>query len=186
MSYNPVGFYPDGYFPEGYFPEDAGGDAATFVGPSIGNLSFVIDVAITPIDFSTRFTGTGLTFAVIGTLPTGLSLNSAGVLSGTPTVEQVASGLVIRATDAALGTADSNTFNITIADVVLSVYPRWMPMELALKLSWLRRYEGMRAAALAEANASALWAKFALYRNVRVDVHSVPGYPRPNWPIPGG
>lgn len=160
--------------------------SATFVGPTIGNLSFVIDTAITPIDFSTRFTGTGLTFAAVGSLPTGLSLNSSGVLSGTPTVEQVASGIVIRATDASAGTADSNSFNITIADVVLSVTPRWMPMELALRLSWLRRYTGLRAAALAEAAGSALWAKYTFFRNVKVDVHSVPGYPRPNWPTPGG
>lgn len=160
--------------------------SATFVGPSIGNLSFVIDAAITPIDFSTRFSGTGLSFAAVGSLPTGLSLDAAGVLSGTPTVEQVASGIVIRATDASLATADSNSFNITIANVVLSATPRWVPMELALRLSWLRRYEGLRAAALAEANGSGLWAKFALYRNVKIDVHSVPGYPRPSWPVPGG
>lgn len=162
------------------------GETATFEGPSIGNLSYVIDVAITPIDFSTRFSGTGLTFAAVGALPTGLSLDAAGVLSGTPTVEEIATGVVIRATDAALGTADSNSFNITIADVVLSATPRWMPMELALRLSWLRRYEGCRAAALAEANGSALWAKFGFFRNVKVDVHSVPGYPRPSWPVPGG
>lgn len=68
----------------------------------------------------------------------------------------------------------------------LSATPRWLPMELALRLSWLRRYEGMRAAAIAEAEGAAQWAKFALYRNVKVDVHSVPGYPRPNWPAPGG
>lgn len=160
--------------------------SAAFVGPSIGNLSFVIDVAITPIDFSTRFSGTGLTFAAVGSLPTGLSLDAAGVLSGTPTVEEVASGIVIRATDSGAQTADSNSFNITVADVVLSATPRWMPMELALRLSWLRAYTGLRAAALSEAAGSALWAKFALYQNVKIDVHSVPGYSRPNWPTPGG
>lgn len=166
--------------------DQGGGGPATFIGPDIGNLSYVIDVAITPVDFSTRFSGTGLTFAAVGSLPTGLSLNSAGVLSGTPTVEQVASGIIIRATDGSSGTADSNAFNITIADVVLSATPRWMPMELALRLSWLRAYAGLRAAALAEAAGSGLWAKFALYRNVKIDVHSVPGYSRPNWPAPGG
>jgi putative Ig domain-containing protein len=164
---------------------DQGGDAA-FIGPSIGNLSYVINSAITPVDFSTRFTGTGLTFAAVGSLPTGLSLNASGVLSGTPTVEQVASGIVIRATDASLGTADSNAFNITISDVVLAVYPRWMPLILAERISWLRRYDGLRAAAISEAAGAAQWAKYALFLNVKVDVHSVPGYPRPNWPVPGG
>lgn len=166
--------------------DQGNGTDATFEGPSIGNLSYVIDVAITPVDFSTRFSGTGLTFAAVGTLPTGLSLSSAGVLSGTPTVEQVASGIVIRATDASLGTADSNSFNITIADVVLSATPRWLPLILAERLSWLRRYTGLHEAAIAEANGSALWAKYAFFRNIKVDVHSVPGYPRPNWPVPGG
>lgn len=160
--------------------------SATFDGPSIGNFSLVIDVAMTPIDFSTRFSGPGLTFEAVGSLPTGLSLSSAGVLSGTPTVEAVTTGLVIRATDSNTATADSNAFNITVADVVLSATPRWMPMELALRLSWLRRYEGLRAAAVAEATGSGLWAKFTLFRNVKVDVHSVPGYSRPSWPVPGG
>jgi len=50
-----------------------------------------------------------------GTLPTGLTLNpSTGVISGTPTTVQTQTGIVLRVTDAALATADSTAFQITI------------------------------------------------------------------------
>lgn len=68
----------------------------------------------------------------------------------------------------------------------LAVYPRWMPLVLAEAISWLRRYTGLHAAAVAEAGGSAQWAKYGSFSNIKVDVHSVPGYPRPNWPTPGG
>lgn len=67
----------------------------------------------------------------------------------------------------------------------LAVYPRWLPLILAEALCWLRRYSGLRAAAITEAGGAATWAKYGSFRNVKVDVHSVPGYPRPNWPVPG-
>lgn len=59
--------------------------------------------------------------------------------------------------------------------------PRWFPLPLGKELNWLRRYAGLQAAAIAEANAAGDWAKFKLYGNIAIDVHSVPGYPRPNY-----
>lgn len=153
---------------------------ATFLGPDIANFARVIDVPLS-INFSSLFAGPGLTFTALGSLPTGLSLSSAGVLSGTPTVEAIYSGISIRATDSNLETADSNTFAITIADVVINANPRWFPLVLGARLSWLKRYNGLEAAARSEAAGSALWARYTLFRNVMIDVHSVPGYPRPGW-----
>ena len=167
-------------FGPGFARTDSEPDEATFLGPDISNFARVIDVPLS-IDFSGLFSGPGLTFEALGTLPDGLTLSSAGVLSGTPTVEAVFGGISIRATDSNLATADSNTFAITIADVVLSAAPRWFPLPLGSRLSWLRRYTGLEAAAVVEAQGSALWARYTLFRNVEIDVHSVPGYPRPGW-----
>lgn len=51
-----------------------------------------------------------------GTLPVGITLNSAtGLVSGTPTVIGAQTGIVIRVTDAALGTADLASFTITVS-----------------------------------------------------------------------
>lgn len=84
---------------------------------NISDLMFPVDVAITPIDLSTNWSGTETPFSfveVVGTLPAGLSLSSAGVLSGTPTADETQSGIVIRGTDQDLNTADSNAFEIVI------------------------------------------------------------------------
>lgn len=71
------------------------------------------------VDLSTYFSGTEtpFTYAVqSGTLPTGLTLNSStGEITGTPTTPGTASGIVIRATDGNLDTADSNSFSIDVA-----------------------------------------------------------------------
>lgn len=71
------------------------------------------------LNLSTYFSGTETPFAYTlqsGTLPDGLSLNaSTGVISGTPTTPGTASGIVIRATDDNLDTADSNSFSIDVA-----------------------------------------------------------------------
>lgn len=65
------------------------------------------------------FSGTETPFAYAvhaGTLPAGLSLNAGtGVISGTPTTAGTSSGIVIRATDDAADTADTNAFDIVIA-----------------------------------------------------------------------
>lgn len=86
-----------------------------FVGPSISNLTLQQNSPMTPLNFSGRFfDAQTLTYTVVGTLPTGLSLSSAGVLSGTPTVLQT-QNVAIRATDTDTNTQDSNTFSITIS-----------------------------------------------------------------------
>lgn len=85
----------------------------TFTG-SISNIGpLPIGVAMTPVDVSSQFGGDTGTFSFAsGAPPAGISLSSAGVLSGSPTVAVVDTGLVIRKTNAS-GTADSNVFSIT-------------------------------------------------------------------------
>jgi hypothetical protein len=77
--------------------------------------SYVEDSPISPLNLATFFSGTVTSYAVqSGTLPTGLSLNtSTGVISGTPTTPAGATAIVVRATNSD-GTADTNSFNITI------------------------------------------------------------------------
>lgn len=105
MSFQPLAFQPN--FQQ--IPL-----VATFLGPNINNINLTLNQAMSR-DFSFLFTGPGLTFAAVGTLPTGLSLSSAGVLSGTPTVLGAYPNILIRATDSGSNTADSNTFTITVS-----------------------------------------------------------------------
>ena len=89
--------------------------AVAFYG-TLENLTFGNGESVS-IDFSGNYRGTDtpITFAVqAGTLPTGLSLSAAGVLSGSSTATGTQSGLVIRATDNSTDTADSNAFDIEI------------------------------------------------------------------------
>jgi hypothetical protein len=62
-------------------------DAPTpvFIGPDIDTTQLVEDVLMTPFDVSGRFTGeTAGNYALVGTWPTGVSIDANGVLSGTP------------------------------------------------------------------------------------------------------
>jgi hypothetical protein len=70
---------------------------------------------------------------------------------------------------------------LSYSGVVIAAYPRWFPFPLGEKVSWLRRYTGLADAAVSEANGNALWARYTLYRNIEIDIHSIPGYPRPNY-----
>lgn len=95
---------------------DSGNMAPSFDGPDITDLTFIQNVAISPRDFSDRFSDTdSLTFSVVGTLPDGLTLSSAGVLTGTPTTLGTTSSLEIRADDGT-DTTDSNSFSINIIE----------------------------------------------------------------------
>jgi hypothetical protein len=59
------------------------------------------------------------TYSLTGTLPAGLSLNSStGVISGTPTTIQTASGLVLIVTDANGVAASSSSFSIAVTSTV--------------------------------------------------------------------
>lgn len=87
--------------------------------------SWVENAAITPLDLSSYFFGdlTPFTYAVTtGTLPVGLSLNTAtGVISGTPTTPAAAVSIVVTATDTGTNTAATNAFNVTITAAAVVV-----------------------------------------------------------------
>lgn len=79
----------------------------------IPNFSFARNVTITPVDVSIYFAG-ATSYAVLGSLPAGLSLNSAtGVISGTPVTGGEVQALVIQGINSA-GTNSSNQFSISI------------------------------------------------------------------------
>lgn len=74
--------------------------------------------------------GTGpYTYSVTGTLPTGLSLSSAGVLSGTPTAGGTFT-FTVSATDSATGTGPftaAQNYSLTIAAPTIAVAPSALP-----------------------------------------------------------
>lgn len=97
---------------------EAGNQAPVFIGPSIPAINLVLDVTMSPRDFSVLFDDADddtLTFTASGSLPTGVTLSSAGILSGTPTVAGTFSSISISATDPSSEIATSNTFSIIVA-----------------------------------------------------------------------
>lgn len=96
-----------------------GGNAAPiFVGPSIATINLVLNVTMSPRDFAALFDDPDddvLTFTLGGSAPTGVTLSSAGILSGTPTVAGTFAGISVSATDPDLEIATSNTFSIVVA-----------------------------------------------------------------------
>lgn len=96
---------------------NAANTSPSFTGPSIDNISGTEGVALTPLDVSARFfdAESSLTFSAVGTWPAGVTVSSAGVISGTPTTAGTYASLQVRATDAGSLTADSNAFTITVA-----------------------------------------------------------------------
>ena len=98
--------------------------AAPTAANALADQSFVEGAAITPLDVSTDFTGQELTFALSpssAALPAGLSLSSAGVITGTPTTPAAQANIIIRATNSA-GSVDS-AFGITITEAVAPPEP---------------------------------------------------------------
>lgn len=96
--------------------------APTFPGPSISNLSITQGAAMTAVNVAGRFSDTdALTFSAIGTWPAGVTVSSAGVISGTPTVVGNYTGLTVRATDTAAQTVNSNSFSITVTAVMATL-----------------------------------------------------------------
>lgn len=107
------------------------GDAAPTSAPSSTPVSFAGTVSnqtgaegvAFSLSLASHFSGTETPFAYSvqsGTLPAGLSLSSStGAITGTPTTAGTSSGIVVRATDSASNTADTNAFSITI-DAALS------------------------------------------------------------------
>lgn len=82
-------------------------------------------------------------FSVAGgaALPAGLSLSSAGVISGTPTTGAVTPGVVLRATDAAGNRADSNAieFDVVAAGVWAAVGAAGAAMSSPDGITWTSR-----------------------------------------------
>lgn len=102
----------------GYFSDEPVTTPISFTG-NIANKSFTAGDSVN-IDLSANWSGTQTPFAFAltsGSLSgTGLTLSSAGVLSGTAT-ESTVTGLVITGTDTDTNTAVSNSFSITISTV---------------------------------------------------------------------
>ncbi|NJL70615.1 MAG: hypothetical protein HC888_02845 [Candidatus Competibacteraceae bacterium] len=80
-----------------------------FIGPNISPISAQVGDVLS-IDVSSRFTGTGRTYSLIGA-PGWLSINSSGVISGTAAIG--AATFIVRATVSG-GSVDSNPINITV------------------------------------------------------------------------
>lgn len=99
------------------FTTSAANTSPSFTGPNIADISGTEAVALTPVDVSARFfdSESGLTFSAVGSWPAGVTVSSAGVISGTPTTAGTYASLQVRATDAGSLTADSNAFSITVA-----------------------------------------------------------------------
>lgn len=106
-----------------------GNAAAYATGAALGPISAVLSISGTPVTTATQnsayagfsVSGAGghttYVYSVFaGALPTGLSLNpSTGAVSGTPTVVETQTGIVIRVTDADVLTADLAPFTITVS-----------------------------------------------------------------------
>lgn len=80
--------------------------APPVVAPTVGNnlndLSLVQNTAMASVDLSVDFTGSGITYALAPTsdaLPAGVTLSSAGILSGTPTETVTARNIIVRGTN---------------------------------------------------------------------------------------
>lgn len=87
--------------------------AAPIFSGVIPNFSFARNVTITPVDVSEYFAG-ATSYAVLGTLPAGLSFNSVtGVITGTPVTGSETQALVIQGINSA-GTTNSNQFSIAV------------------------------------------------------------------------
>lgn len=83
---------------------------------TIPNQELTDDVAMSALNAAPYFSNTPTSYAVIGTLPTGLSFaTDTGILTGTPT--QVGAFAVRISATNADGTGQSNLFTIYVADV---------------------------------------------------------------------
>ena len=95
----------------------AGNESPAWASPAAGSLGTVLkDAAITPVTFTANDVDVPVTYTTTaGTLPTGLSLSTAGSLSGTPT----ASGTFNFTVSAAdhLGASSDRAFSMVVQDI---------------------------------------------------------------------
>lgn len=106
----------DGALPSGkLFLAGAVNSPPTFPGPNIGAQSGTVGVAISSSVASKFSDADALTFSALGSWPPGVTVSSAGVITGTPTTAGTYAGLSVRATDTAAQTVDSDTFTFTIS-----------------------------------------------------------------------
>ena len=98
----------------------AGETAPVFIGPNVPNQPWDVGVPVT-LDLRPLFTGSAATYTVTtGVLPTGLTLDPSGIISGTPTTEGETDTLVVTATNGA-GADTTNSFIYAVwADIVFS------------------------------------------------------------------
>jgi hypothetical protein len=95
------------------------------------DLSFEEDSAISSTDLKANWTTNGntLTYAIVGTaLPTGLSVSSAGVMTGTPTTATADATYTLRGTDE-YGRTTDDTFTLEIT----AAGGGWHPTDLGAK-----------------------------------------------------
>lgn len=89
----------------------------------IPNFSFARNVTIAPVDVSVYFAG-ATSYAVLGTLPAGLSFNSlTGVISGTPVAGGETQALVIQGINTA-GATNSNQFSMSVVAASAACVPK--------------------------------------------------------------
>lgn len=89
--------------------------AAPVASGGIADQSYAQDSAISTLDVSSDFTGSGITYALApssASLPAGLSLASNGEITGTPTTEAAQVNIVVRGTNS--GGFDDTAFGVTI------------------------------------------------------------------------
>lgn len=110
-----TGLWASGLWADGLWAEGVGDAVPIFIGPSVGTIVTVVDVAMTSINFALRFTHATdtPTYGLTGSLPAGVSF-AGSTLSGTPTETGTFSGLVVTATDDDLDTAVSDTFTLRV------------------------------------------------------------------------
>jgi len=106
-----AGVLPDG----GILLVGSGNAAPTFPGPNIGAQSGTVGLSVSNSVASKFSDSDALTFSAIGSWPPGLSVSSAGVITGTPTTAGTYASLSVRATDTIAQTVDSDTFTYTIS-----------------------------------------------------------------------
>lgn len=97
--------------------------AAPIFSDIIPNYSFARNVTITPVDTSVYFAG-ATSYALLGTLPAGLSFNTAtGVITGVPVTGGEVQALVVQAINSA-GATNSNQFSISIVAASATCVPK--------------------------------------------------------------